>query len=78
MKLIDNESEEEIIAIVKEPSALTEEIENLVWSYTGKASITGFNDEVIPQRHIQIETAMTRLGFIGGYQVFKRNVYEEI
>jgi len=30
MKLIDNESEEEIIAIVKEPSALTEEIENLV------------------------------------------------
>ena len=26
----------------------------------------------IPQRHIQIETAMTHLGFIGGYQVFKR------
>ena len=26
----------------------------------------------IPQRHIQIETAMTHLGFIGGYQIFKR------
>ncbi len=47
--IIDKESEEEIIAIVKEPSALTEEIENLVLSYTGKDSITGFNDEVIMQ-----------------------------
>lgn len=47
--IIDNESEEEIIAIVKEPSALTEGIENLVLSYTGKDSITGFNDEVIMQ-----------------------------
>ena len=47
--IIDKESEEEIIAIVKEPSALTEEIENLVLSYTGKDSIMGFNDEVIMQ-----------------------------
>ena len=47
--IIDKESEEEIIAIVKEPSALTEEIENLVLSHTGKDTITGFNDEVIMQ-----------------------------
>ena len=47
--IIDKESEEEIIAIVKEPSALTEGIENLVLSYTGKDSIAGFNDDVIMQ-----------------------------
>ena len=47
--IIDKESEEEIIAIVKQQSALTEEIENLVLSYTGKDMITGFNDEAIIQ-----------------------------
>ena len=26
----------------------------------------------IPQKYMRIETAMTQLGFIGGYQVFKR------
>lgn len=34
--IIDKESEEEIIAIVQAPSVLTEQIENLVLSYTGK------------------------------------------
>jgi len=43
--IIDKESEEEIIAIVQAPSSLTEQIENLVLSYTGKDWITGFDDE---------------------------------
>ena len=47
--IIDKESEEEIIAIVKEPNSLTEEIENLVLSYTGKDTITGLNDEILLQ-----------------------------
>lgn len=47
--VIDKEREEEIIAIVKEPSTLTDDIENLVLSYTGKDTITGMNDEVITQ-----------------------------
>lgn len=47
--IVDKEREEEIIAIVKEPSVLTEEIENLVLSYTGKDAITGFNEDVIIQ-----------------------------
>lgn len=47
--IIDKESEEEIIAIVKEPNSLTEEIENLVLSYAGKDTITGLNDEILLQ-----------------------------
>ena len=47
--IIDKEREEEIVAIVKEPSVLTEEIENLVLSYTGKDAITGFNEDAIVQ-----------------------------
>ena len=30
------------------------------------------DDIYIPQKYMRIETAMTQLGFIGGYQVFKR------
>jgi len=47
--IVDKEREEEIIAIVKEPSVLTEEIENLVLAYTGKDILTGFNDDEIIQ-----------------------------
>jgi len=54
--IIDKEREEEIIAIVQEPNALTDEIENLVLSYTGKDLITGMNDDVIIQlRFSEIE-----------------------
>lgn len=47
--IIDKESEEEIIAIVQAPSILTEQIENLVLSYTGKDRIVGFDDDGMMQ-----------------------------
>ena len=43
--IIDKTAEEEIIAIVHEPSALTQQIENLVYSFTGADSIMGYRDE---------------------------------
>ena len=43
--IIDKEAEEEIIAIVHEPSALTQQIENLVLSFSGPEFIMGYRDE---------------------------------
>ena len=43
--IIDKKAEEEIIAIVHAPSTLTQQIENLVCSYSGVDSIIGYNDE---------------------------------
>ena len=43
--IIDKNAEEEIIAIVHEPSMLTQQIENLVCSYTGADSIMGHSDD---------------------------------
>ena len=43
--IIDKEAQEEIIAIVHSPSALTAQIENLVCSYSGPDSILGSRDE---------------------------------
>ena len=43
--IIDKNSDEEIIAIVHTPSSLTEQIENLVSSYSGKESIIGYKDD---------------------------------
>ena len=45
--IIDNEREEEIIAVVRAPSALTEQIENLVRSYSGADCMMGYRDEEI-------------------------------
>ena len=42
--IIDKEAEEEIIAIVHSPSPLTQQIENLVCSYSGPDSILGYRD----------------------------------
>ncbi len=42
--IIDKNSEEEIIARVHAPSSLTEQIENLVFSYSGAESIMGYRD----------------------------------
>ena len=47
--IIDTEREEEIIAIVHTPGEITEQIENLVLSYTGKDRIAGFDDDGITQ-----------------------------
>ena len=43
--IIDKNVEEEIIAIVHAPSALTEQIENLVCSFSGADSIMGVRDD---------------------------------
>ena len=43
--IIDKNVEEEIIAIVHAPSSLTQEIENLVYSFSGADSIVGYRDD---------------------------------
>lgn len=43
--IIDKNVEEEIIAMVHAPSSLTQQIENLVYSYTGADSIIGYSDD---------------------------------
>ena len=43
--IIDKNAEEEIIAIVHAPSSLTQQIENLVCSYSGVDSIMGYRDD---------------------------------
>ena len=43
--IIDKDAEEEIIAIVHAPSSLTEQIENLVYSFSGPDCIMGFREE---------------------------------
>ena len=43
--IIDKNAEEEIIAVVHAPSALTEEIENLVRGFSGVDSIMGYKED---------------------------------
>ncbi len=43
--IIDKNADEEIIAIVRAPSSLTEQIENLVCSFSGADSIMGYRDD---------------------------------
>ena len=43
--IIDKNAEEEIIAIVHAPSSLTEQIENLICSFSGSDSIMGYKDD---------------------------------
>lgn len=43
--IIDKNSDEEVIAIVHAPSSLTEQIENLVCSFSGADSIIGYRED---------------------------------
>ena len=43
--IIDKNAEEEIIAVVHAPSSLTQQIENLVCSFSGADSIMGYRDD---------------------------------
>ena len=43
--IIDKAAQEEIIAIVHAPTALTQQIENLVCSFSGLDSIMGYRDD---------------------------------
>ena len=43
--IIDKEAEEEIIAVVHAPSSLTQQIENLVCSFSGMDCIMGYRED---------------------------------
>ena len=43
--IIDKNAEEEIIAVVHAPSSLTQQIEDLICSYSGVDSIHGYRDD---------------------------------
>ena len=61
--IIDKTAEEEIIAIVHEPSALTQQIENLVYSFSGTDSIMGYRDDELrklPFQEIECITIIDR------------------
>ena len=47
--IIDKDAEEEIIAVVHETSALTDQIEDLVRAYTGNYKITVYNEDEMKQ-----------------------------
>ena len=51
--IIDKDAEEEIIAVVHAPSSLTEEIENLVCSFSGADSIIGYRDDEMRKLEFQ-------------------------
>ena len=45
--IIDKNAQEEIIAVVHAPSSLTQQIEDLVCSYSGVDSIMGYRDDAL-------------------------------
>lgn len=47
--IIDKDAEEEIVAVVHEPSRLTEQIEDLVRAYAGNCKISVYNEDEIKQ-----------------------------
>ncbi len=61
--IIDKDAEEEIIAVVHAPSALTQQIENLVRSFSGPDSIMGYRDDEmrkLPFSEIECITVLDR------------------
>ena len=61
--IIDKTAEEEIVAVVHAPSALTEQIENLVCSFSGADSITGYGEDDmrrLPFQEIECITVFDR------------------
>ena len=61
--IIDKDAEEEIIAVVHAPSALTQQIENLVCNYSGADYITGYTDtemRKLPFPDIECITVISR------------------
>ena len=61
--IIDKNAEEEIIAVVHAPSSLTEQIENLVCSFSGADCIMGYRDDEmrrLPFSEIECITVLDR------------------
>ena len=61
--IIDKDAEEEIIAVVHAPSALTQQIENLVCGYSGTDFLMGYGEEEmrkLPFSEIECITILDR------------------
>ena len=61
--IIDKNAEEEIVATVHAPSSLTQQIENLVCSFTGSDSLMGYADDEMRRltfKEIECITVMDR------------------
>jgi len=61
--VIDKEAKEEVVAVVHAPSALTQQIENLIRSFSGPESIMGYRDDEMRRlafREIECITIMDR------------------
>ena len=61
--VIDKQAEEEIIAVVHAPSSLTQQIENLVCSYSGADYLMGYREDEIRRlafREIECITILSR------------------
>ena len=61
--IIDKNAEEEIVAVVHAPSALTQQIENLVCSFSGADSIMGYTEDSmrkLPFSEIECITVLDR------------------
>ena len=61
--IIDKDTEEEIIAVVHGPSSLTEQIENLVCSYSGADFLMGYREDEmrkLPFSEIECITVIDR------------------
>ena len=61
--VIDKDAEEEIIAIVHAPSSLTQQIENLVCSYSGADCLMGYREDEMRKlafREIECVTVLDR------------------
>ena len=61
--IIDKNAPEEIVAVVHGPSSLTEQIENLIRSYSGPAFLLGFREDEmrrLPFAQIECITVLDR------------------
>ena len=61
--IIDKHAEEEITVVAREPSALTQQIEDLVCSFCGADSVMGYRDDEmrrLPFREIECITVLER------------------
>ena len=61
--IIDKDAEESVVATVRAPSSLTQQIENLVRGFSGADSILGYRDDELrklPFREIECVTVLDR------------------
>ena len=59
--IIDKDAEEEIIAIVHGPSSLTQQIENLVRSFSGADSLMGYREDELRKLAFEVIECITIL-----------------